>query len=95
MGNKVDPRCQEIYDQYKTCYDTWKKDTDWRQYHHEGESEECNEMLQAFKYCTKEQVARMTGYVPAKELMKIRDEVKEKQEQEKLEQNNTSDANTS
>ena len=86
MGNKIDPRCKEIYDQYYTCYQDWKKQTEWRQYFHEGHSEECNELLQEFQYCSKEQIARMTGYVPAKELMEIRDEIKERQKKEKLEQ---------
>merc|ERR1712228_225930 len=92
MGNKVDPRCKAIYDQYKTCYDEWKKNSDWRSYYHEGRNEDCNELLQEFQICSKEQIARMTGYVPSGELMKIRDQVKERQKQEqeqKLEKNNT------
>ena len=82
MGNKIDPRCKEIYAQYETCWKDWKKKTDWRHYYHEGQPTECNELLQEFKYCTSEQISRMTGYVPSKELMEIRDEVKERQKKE-------------
>ena len=83
MGNKIDPRCKNIYNEYLECYNEWKKQTDWRQYYHEGHNEECNELLMEFHYCSKEQMARITGYVPADELMKMRDEVKIKQQNEK------------
>mmetsp|Transcript_19039 Transcript_19039/g.30227 ORF Transcript_19039/g.30227 Transcript_19039/m.30227 type:complete len:106 (+) Transcript_19039:19-336(+) len=86
MGNKLDPRCKSIYEEYYNCYVEWKKNTDWREYYHEGQSEECQEILTEFQYCGKEQISRMTGYVPAAELMQIRDEIKERQEKEKLQQ---------
>mmetsp|Transcript_49413 Transcript_49413/g.82240 ORF Transcript_49413/g.82240 Transcript_49413/m.82240 type:complete len:106 (+) Transcript_49413:24-341(+) len=78
MGNKLDPRCQSIYDEYQKCYQEWQTNTEWRQYYHEGNSNECNELLNEFQYCAKEQISRMTGYVPDGELMKIREQVKKR-----------------
>ena len=80
MGNKIDPRCQTIYAEYEKCWNEWKKNTNWREYYHEGQSEECNELLTAFHYCGKEQISKMTGYVPPAELMKMRDEVSQEED---------------
>ena len=92
MGNKIDPRCKGIYDEYHECWSEWKKETDWRQYYHEGGNEECNELLREFQFCSKEQIARITGYVPAEELMQIREEVKQRQEQEQSQHTDTKNA---
>ena len=81
MGNKIDPRCKNMYDEYVKCYNEWKNEVDWRTYHHEGHSEECNELLTEFHYCSKEQIARITGYIPPDELMKMREEIKTKQKE--------------
>ncbi len=75
-GNQsIDPRCQEIYAKYDKCYKEWKQKTDWRQWYHEGESEQCQPIFNDFNFCVKEQLTAMAGEEPPKEMKAVRKRV--------------------
>ena len=75
MGNGgIDPKCKAIFDRYQDCYKDWKDNTDWRQWRHEGTNEACNELLNEFQFCCKEQVSYITNIEPI-EITKIKKEV--------------------
>ena len=91
MGNKIDPKCKEIYAEYKKCFEDWRNETDMRQWYHEGDSEECQKILDDFHFCCKEQMSRVTN-------AKLPDKIAEARESvlnEKKQNDSDSNANVS
>lgn len=97
MGNKIDPKCKEIYDEYKKCFEDWKKETDMKQWYHEGDSQECKAILDDFHFCCKEQMSRMTNAKVPDKVLQARESVLNDRQQNNTNssQSNQSEINNS